>query len=157
MPETRLVTVYWPLTTTGAGATAIHAVGEIRFVVACRANPVTLVGHFKTTFVPEAAILNCGGLLVSEMLNKVPPPQLPPFCDVPYKMSPDKTRPFGPTPSKLAGGEPDVAVKLCRVTKLVPSVFTLNTVPLPQVPPPIAVPKRTLLERIRFARGPIPS
>ena len=48
---------------------------------------------------------------------------------------PAKTKPaFGPSPS-LFVDDPDAPLKLCKFVKPVPSVFTANTVPLPQVPP----------------------
>jgi hypothetical protein len=53
--------------------------------------------------------------------------------------------------------EPEVAVKLCRFVKAVPSVLTLNTVPLPAVPPPFAVPKSVLPDTINPPYGPAPS
>lgn len=55
-----LVTVFCPLTTTGTGETVLQTAGETRFVVDCNANPKALVGHLKTTFVPERMIVSCG-------------------------------------------------------------------------------------------------
>ena len=52
VPEMVLVTVFWPLTTTGAGEFVIQPAGESRFVVDCKVNPVALVGHFTITFAP---------------------------------------------------------------------------------------------------------
>ena len=48
-----LVTVFWPLTTTGAGEFVIQPAGEVRFVVDCKVNPVALVGHLTIRFTPE--------------------------------------------------------------------------------------------------------
>ena len=60
MPEAALVTVFFPLTTTGAGVTVAQTAGETRFVVACKVNPDTLVGHVKTTFVPDRIMVRLG-------------------------------------------------------------------------------------------------
>ena len=46
---------------TRPGATVVQDAGETRFVVDCKVNPVALVGHCKTTFVPELIMVNCGG------------------------------------------------------------------------------------------------
>ncbi len=83
MPETALVTVFLPLTMTGAGETLLQTEGEAKFVVDCNVNPTALVGHVKTTFEPEEMMINCGGALTapadpSEKLNIVPLPELPP-------------------------------------------------------------------------------
>ncbi len=42
------VTVFWPLTMTGAGETVAQTAGET-LVVDCRVKPVALVGHVKYT------------------------------------------------------------------------------------------------------------
>ena len=42
-----LVTVYLPLTTTGALETMVQPVGAKRFVVDCKVNPASLVGQAK--------------------------------------------------------------------------------------------------------------
>src|SRR5438105_13661563 len=57
--EMGLVTVFCPLTMTGAGGLAIHT-GERRFVVDCKLNPVALVGQVKITFDPERMMVSCG-------------------------------------------------------------------------------------------------
>ena len=48
-------------------------------------------------------------------------------------------------------------MKLCRFVKPVPSVLTANTVPLPELPPPTAVPYRVLPDKINPAYGLTPS
>jgi len=48
-------------------------------------------------------------------------------------------------------------VKLCRFVKPVPSVLTANTVPLPELPPSLAVPYRMLPDIIKPASGLAPS
>src|SRR6266404_4346057 len=81
------------------------------------------------------------------MANSVPLPQLPPRFAVPYRVLPDKTNPAtGLAPSVLVIVEPVKRgpVKLCRFVKPVPLVLMANTVPLPEVPPPLAVPDRVL-------------
>src|SRR6266478_3353451 len=86
--------------------------------------------------------------------NTVPWPQLPPPDAVPYRVSPDKSNPaYGLAPSLLVklGSEPDVAVKLCRFVKPMPSVLTANTVPFPELPPWSAVPYRVLPDKINPA------
>jgi len=42
------VTVFCPLTTTGARETLVQATGATRFVVDCKVNPPTVAGHVKT-------------------------------------------------------------------------------------------------------------
>src|SRR6266496_2712471 len=88
--------------------------------------------------------------------NTVPEPELPPICAAPYRVLPDKTNPaLGRAPSLLVGKreEPEVAMKLCRVVKPVPSALSANTVPLPALPPPFAVPYRVLPDNINPACG----
>ena len=46
-PEMIFVTVFCPLTTTGARETGVQTVGARRFVVDCKVNPAILVGHAK--------------------------------------------------------------------------------------------------------------
>src|SRR5665647_2413617 len=90
------------------------------------------------------------------MANTVPLAELPPALAVPYRVLPDKINPAsGLTPSLLV--EFDNAVKLYRFVKPVPSVLTLNTVPLPELPPIGVVPYRVLLDKINPACGPPPS
>src|ERR1035437_5027667 len=90
----------------------------------------------------------------NERLNTVPLPELPPAHAVPYRVLPDKCNSStGFAPSLLK--EP--AVKLCRVVKTVPSVLSLNTVPLPEMPPPHAVPYRVLPDKINPPYGVAPS
>ena len=52
---------------------------------------------------------------------------------------------------------PSSAVKLCRFVKPVPSVLTLNTVPLPEPPPKDNVPYRMLLDKSKRPYGTEPS
>ena len=49
------------------------------------------------------------------------------------------------------------AVKVCRAVKPVPSVWTANTVPWPELPPAGAVPYSVLPDKINPARGLAPS
>src|SRR5260221_5047997 len=132
-----------------------------------------LAGHFNRTLVLESLIVNCGIRIESPVkvcrvvkavpsvltANTVPRPNLPPLLAVPYRVLPssDKTNPaysmapsaFVPTKPRL----PEVAVKLCRVVKPVPSVLTANTVPIPPLPPKNAVPYRVLPDKINPAYG----
>src|SRR5450759_5168644 len=137
-----LVTAFWPLTTTGAGELVIQTAGETRFVVDCKVNPAALVGHVKITLAPERMMVSCGALTdPNERLNTVPLPELPPQYAVPYRVLPDKINPAnGSAPSLLVEEKPEIAVKLCRFVKPVPSALTANTVPSPELPPLRAVP-----------------
>lgn len=85
MPLVRLVTVFCPFTTTGAGEAVVQATGETRFVADFKVNPGELVGQRKTTFVPERVIDSDGGVGGGGrvMLNTVPLPELPPADAVP--------------------------------------------------------------------------
>src|SRR6266536_521309 len=56
-----LVTVFWPLTTTGVGELVLQTAGEARLVVDCKVNPTALVGHVKMTLVPEGMMVSCAG------------------------------------------------------------------------------------------------
>src|SRR6266849_2897888 len=89
-----------------------------------------------------------GGVEPSERLNTVPLPELPPKYAVPYRVLPDKINPpSGSAPSLLVYTPVELvlrAVKLYRFVKPVPSVLSLNTVPLPPLPPNSAVPYRVL-------------
>ena len=87
-----LVTVFCPLTTTGAGELVVQTAGETRFVVDCKVNPAALVGHVKITLAPEGMMVSCGGC-GNERLNTVPLPELPPSYAVPYRVLPDKINP----------------------------------------------------------------
>ena len=69
MPEMGLVTVFWPLTTTGAGELVVQTADEPKFVVDCKVNPAGWVGHVKTMLDLDGVIVSCGG---KEMLNIVP-------------------------------------------------------------------------------------
>src|SRR6266567_1078878 len=104
---------------------------------------------------PEGVMVSCGR---NERLNTVPLPELPPPCAVPYRVLPDRINPAeGRAPSPLAKVLGSVAVKLCRVVKPVPLVLTLNTVPLPELPPPSVVPYKVLPDTINPACGVTPS
>jgi hypothetical protein len=72
VPEMGLVTVFCPLTLTGAGELVVQTADGPRFAVDCKMNPEALVGQFRMTFPPEAAIVSWGGLTGNEMLNMVP-------------------------------------------------------------------------------------
>ena len=56
-----LVTVFCPLTTTGAGEFVIQAADEARFVVDSKVNPVALAGHVKMKLFPERTAEAVGG------------------------------------------------------------------------------------------------
>jgi len=60
MPEMGFVTVFSPLTKTGASGLVVQT-GEARFVVDCRVKPVKLVGQVRITFWPSGVMDNCGG------------------------------------------------------------------------------------------------
>jgi hypothetical protein len=83
VPLIGLVTVFCPLTTTGAGELVIQTVGETRFVVDCKVNPVALVGHVKITLAPEGVMVSSGG--PGEMVSRktVPTAPAPPLEAVP--------------------------------------------------------------------------
>jgi len=55
-----LVTVFWPLTTTGSGETVVQSANQPRFVADCRVKPVALVGRVNMTFRCEATIISFG-------------------------------------------------------------------------------------------------
>ena len=67
-----MVTVFWPLTTTGPGEIAVQGPGETKLVVDCKVKPVALVGQVKMTLEPDILIFSCGGPTGSERLNMVP-------------------------------------------------------------------------------------
>ena len=48
-----LVTVLFPLTTTGNGETLLQTTGDTKLVVNCKVNPVKLADHVKITSAPE--------------------------------------------------------------------------------------------------------
>ena len=97
-----MVTVFCPAMTTGAEEFVTQADGESRLVVDCKVNPTALVDHVKMIPLggtPEGVMVSCG---VNEMLNTVPPPELPPDGAVPYRVFPDKISPaYGFAPSLL--------------------------------------------------------
>ena len=132
-----LVTVFCPLTTIGGEELVLQTAEEPRLVVDCKVNPMVLVGHVKITYGPEGTMVSCGRVTgLGERLNTVPPPQTPPSAAVPYKAPPDKINPAcGQAPSLLVPESGEIAVKLWRFVKPVPSVLTANTVPVPFVPP----------------------
>ena len=75
-----MVTVFCPLTTTGAGETAFQATGETRLAVDCKLQPQALVGHVRITFAPEEVMVSSGALTGgNKRLNTVPYPELPPL------------------------------------------------------------------------------
>ena len=77
------MTVFCPLTTTGAGELVVQNADGPRFVVDSRVKPVKLVGQVRTTFGQAGVIASWGGVTGSEMLNIVPLPPLPPTRAVP--------------------------------------------------------------------------
>ena len=152
-----LVTVFCPLTMTEAGELVVQIADESRLVEECRVKPVELAGQVKITFTPEAITVSCGGPTGNERLNAVPYPRgaaSPPLFAVPYRVLPDKINSaYGKKPSLLVVVFGSGAVKLYRIVKPVPSVLRANTVPLPELPPPSAVPYRMLFVRIKPAYG----
>src|ERR1017187_4300392 len=94
-----LVTVFCPLTMTGAGKLVLQTDCEARFVADCNVNPAALAGHVKMTLAPESRMFSCDS---NARLNTVPQSESPPPCAVPYKVLPDKTKPpSGQIPSWL--------------------------------------------------------
>src|SRR5437868_5003811 len=91
-----LVTVFWPLTTTGAGRLVVQT-GNARFVVYCKVTPVPLVDHVKMTLPPKGVTASWSSVTGSEMLKTVPlPVPVPvraPELVVPYRVLADKTNP----------------------------------------------------------------
>ena len=65
-----LITSFCPPMTIGPGETVVQTAGETRFMVDCKVNPATLVGHVKITFAAERMIVSCGG--GNKRLNIVP-------------------------------------------------------------------------------------
>ena len=62
VPEMGLVTVFWPLMTTGDGKLVFQTAGETRFVVDCNLKPVEGDGQETTTlFVVVCATVSDGG------------------------------------------------------------------------------------------------
>jgi len=153
VPEIGLVTAFCPLTTTGPRELVVQTADEPSSVADCKVNPAALVGHVKMTLAFERIIANCGALTLTdpnERLNTVPLAVLLPAV-VPYRVSPDKINPaYGSAP-------PLPPVKLCRFVNPVPLVLMANTVPLPELPPTLAVPYRVLLHKINPACGLAPS
>ena len=70
-----LVTVFCPLTITGAGKTVLQPLDEARFVVDFRVSPAKLVGHDRMIFDPEQLKVNAGE---NKRLKTVPEPPVPP-------------------------------------------------------------------------------
>src|SRR5664279_2196601 len=98
-----LVTVYWPLTTTGAVELVLQTTKGTRLVVDSKVKPVAFVVHVKTTLVPAGVMFSCGAdpkaRLNTVPLPAVPLPEPPPSA-VPYRVLPDKTKvPSGKAPS----------------------------------------------------------
>ncbi len=57
----RLVTVFWPLTTAGAGELVTQDVGESGLVVDWSVKPTAFVDQLTMTFAPEESSVNCAG------------------------------------------------------------------------------------------------
>ena len=92
--------------------------------------------------------------------NAVPLPRLPALSAVPYRVSPDKIKVFGPAPSLLVRMPKGLVVllaKLCRVVNPVPSVLMEKMVPLPKVPPREVAPYRVFPDKINPPVGYVPS
>ena len=67
----RLVTVFCPLTTTGAGELVVQTADEPRLVVDCRVKPVALVGHVKMTLAPQGInVRGTGEALTPKTVSK---------------------------------------------------------------------------------------
>jgi len=113
VPETGLVTVFCPLTTTSAVKTLVQT-AKFKFVVDCKAKPGALDGHDKTTLASERVIASCGAATgPSEILNSVPLPELPPLLAPPKRVLVDTINSAnGPAPSLLVERGPEVPVKL---------------------------------------------
>ena len=75
-----LVTMFCPLTMTGAGETEFQTAAGPRFVVDSKVK-AELVGHDRTTLPSEGVMFNCGPGRVR--LNTVPNPFVPPPLVVP--------------------------------------------------------------------------
>ena len=71
VPEMGLVTVFCPLTTTGAGELVVQTAAEPRFVVDCRVKPASLAGQLRTTLDPEGIKATWGGV-AGPMVNRKP-------------------------------------------------------------------------------------
>jgi hypothetical protein len=56
----RLVTVFFPLITTGDVKLVTQDDAEAGLVVDSKTYPLALVGHAKTAFVPEMPMATCG-------------------------------------------------------------------------------------------------
>ena len=100
-----LVTVYWPLMTTGAVELVLQIAGGVRLVVNSKVKPVALFVHVKITLVPAGVMFSCGADSKAR-LNTVPystlRPGSPPLYAVPYRVLPDNSNAaFGWAPSLL--------------------------------------------------------
>ena len=73
VPTMGFVTVFRPLTTTGAGEFVVQIADGPRFVVDCSVKPMAFVVQLKIRFAPEGMIASCGS---NERLNTVPVPEL---------------------------------------------------------------------------------
>ena len=75
-----MVTVFKPLTTTGAEESVLHATGETRFVVDCKLNHAALAGQVMIRFdlVLSKLIVSRGGetVSVSSVVTLPKPPEL---------------------------------------------------------------------------------
>ena len=78
-----LVTVFWPLTTTGLGETTIQTPAEPRFVLDCKVNPLAAADQVKITLAPDGVIANTGGGGGKAREKIVPLPDAPPTLVVP--------------------------------------------------------------------------
>src|SRR5665213_2450265 len=77
-----LVTMFCPLTTTGAGELVTQAAVGAKFVVDCNVKPVALVGHVKNTLAPEQMRVNCGANTPTVNTSTRPCPRCPPQSGV---------------------------------------------------------------------------
>jgi len=73
-----LVTMFCPLTTTGAGELVTQAAVGAKFVVDCNVKPVALVGHVKNTLAPEQMRVNCGANTPTVNTSNAPMSTMPP-------------------------------------------------------------------------------
>ena len=79
-----LVTVFCPLTMTGAGRLVVQT-DETRSVVDCRVKH-KLPDQVRITLSPTRLIVSCGGIGGKVKLNTVPKPEVPPTDAVPYSV-----------------------------------------------------------------------
>jgi hypothetical protein len=116
-----LVTVFCPLTTTGAGELAVQTAEGPRLVVDCRVKPVELDGHVKIAVCSRQ---------IHFQFRLMPKPELPPTRVVPYNMLLAKSKvERGLAPSTLVELGPEGELNPCKILKPEPSVLTTTMLP----------------------------